>query len=123
MIPIEEMEILLDEVASELPEAFFKELNGGIILMPEVKMHSKDKGNDLFILGEYHRDNLGRYITMYYGSFMKTFGYFTKEQLREKLRDTLLHEFTHHFESMAGERSLEIKDAQEIAEYMRRYKK
>lgn len=37
----------------------------------------------------------------------------------EKLTHTLKHEFIHHLESMAGERGLEIKDAEYLADYFR----
>ena len=39
MLPIDEMEEILDEIPMELPQEFYKELNGGIILLPEVKMN------------------------------------------------------------------------------------
>lgn len=119
MIPIEEIKAMLDEIAVELPYDYYKELNGGIILLPEIKRDTKDKANDLYILGEYHRDgNLGRFIAIYYGSFSRVYGNLSKEQLREQLKSTLLHEFRHHVESLAGERDLEIEDAQDMAEYI-----
>jgi len=119
MIPIEEMEAMLDEIAAELPQELYKDLNGGIILLPEIKLHSMNKESDLYILGEYHRNgNLGRFITIYYGSFSFVHGRLPKEQLKEQLRKTLKHEFRHHVESLAGERDLEIEDAQVIAEYI-----
>jgi predicted Zn-dependent protease with MMP-like domain len=119
MISIDEMEEMLDAIAMELPQEFYKDLNGGIILLPQIKLHSKSKGNDLYILGEYNCDkNLGRFISIYYGSFSQVYGYLSKDQLNEQLKSTIKHEFTHHLESLAGERSLEIKDAQDIAEYL-----
>ena len=119
MISIEEMETILDEIAIELPSEFYKDLNGGIILLPEIKLHEKDKKNNLYVLGEYHRNgNLGRFIAIYYGSFSQVYGYLSKDQLKEQLKSTLKHEFRHHLESLAGERDLEIKDAQDIAEYV-----
>ena len=119
MISIEEMEAMLDEIAVELPHEFYEDLNGGIILLPEIKLHTKNKKNDLYILGEYHRNgNLGRFIAIYYGSFSHVYGYLSKNQLKEQLKSTLKHEFRHHLESLAGERDLEIEDAQDIAEYI-----
>ena len=60
---------------------------------------------------------MGRLIRIYYGSFEKLFGYLEEEELKEKLRETLFHEFTHHLESLAGERDLEIQDAKQLARY------
>ena len=119
MVSIQEMETMLDEIAEELPSDFYKELNGGIILLPEIKLHTKSQQNDLYILGEYYRNgNLGRYIAIYYGSFMNVYGYLAKDELKEKLKSTLKHEFRHHLESLGGERDLEIVDAKNIATYL-----
>jgi len=121
MISIDETEKILDELAQELPSEFYRELNGGIILLPDTKLHHKSVDNDLYILGEYHRNiSMGRYIVIYYGSYSRVYGYMNKEQLKIKLRETVRHEFTHHMESLAGERSLEIKDAHRISGYLRR---
>jgi predicted Zn-dependent protease with MMP-like domain len=122
MISIDEMEQMLDEIAQRFPTELYKRLNGGIILLPEEKKHSSDQADDLFILGEYFRGgNLGRFIAIYYGSFMRVYGSLSKEALREKLESTLKHEFIHHLETMAGEKELEIEDARSIAAYMERH--
>ena len=111
------MEAMLDEIADEFPEELFHDLNGGIILLPEEK--ANPAGKNLYILGEYNRGgNLGRYISIYYGSFMKLFGFLSKDQLKEKLVQVLKHEFTHHVESLAGAKDLEIKDEENIAIYL-----
>lgn len=121
MISIDEMQEMLDEIAEEFPHEFYKDLNGGIILLPEAKMHTKSMSNDLYILGEYNRNgSLGRYITIYYGSCTHVYGHLSKEQLKEQLKTTLKHEFTHHIESLAGERDLEVKDAHNISDYINR---
>ena len=117
MISIEEVGTMLDAIADELPQAFYKDLSGGILLLPEAKLHPEHQAHDLYILGEYHYDQMGRYIIIYYGSFARLFKGLSLENLREKLKDTLLHEFTHHIESLAGKRELEVKDAQEMARY------
>jgi predicted Zn-dependent protease with MMP-like domain len=121
MISLVEMEGMLNEIVDEFPQELFKELNGGIILLPEAKLHPITGKNDLYILGEYHKNgNMGRYITIYYGSFLRVYGYLGKKDLREKLVHTLKHEFIHHLESLAGERGLEIKDAQYLVNYLKR---
>lgn len=109
---------LLDELAGELPPEFFRGLNGGVILQERAKPHPQGRGDDLWILGEYCRDgSLGRYINIYYGSFMQLYGHLPYEQLKERVRHTLLHEFRHHLESLAGQKDLEILDAIRMDEY------
>jgi len=120
------MALMLDEIADGLPKDFYKELNGGIILSPDTKMHpeSHESGN-LYIMGEYHNDRkgyggLGRYIVMYFGSFVMLYPNLPPERLKAELRRVLIHEFTHHLESLAGERDLEIEDAHKLARYKQR---
>lgn len=118
MVTLDEMEKMLDEIAEEFPKELYNDLNGGILLLPEAK-HSP-AGPNLYILGEYNRGgNMGRYITIYYGSFMRLFGGYTHQHIKERLEMTLKHEFIHHVESLAGEKDLEKKDAESIAQYLR----
>jgi hypothetical protein len=119
MIPIEEVEEILDEIAMELPQEFYNELNGGIILLPEVRLDPIGKDNDLYIMGEYHSGGgLGRYIAIYYGSFERVYGHLSREGLKKQLAQTLKHEFTHHLESLAGEDDLEEEDERFLQEYL-----
>ncbi|NLD19090.1 MAG: metallopeptidase family protein [Clostridiales bacterium] len=119
MISIDEVQSILADLAAELPEEFFRELNGGILLLPETKMSPYAKANDLYILGEYQRGgSMGRLIKIYYGSFERLYGYMDKDKLTVELREVLRHEFTHHLESLAGERGLEIKDEQYMNKYL-----
>ena len=110
---------LLDQMAEEFPEAFYQELNGGISLLPEAREDSQ--GEDLYIMGEYCNDMMGRYINLYYGSFaaLAEQENWTEEDWEDELYTTLSHEFTHHIEGLAGERGLEIKDELEMEEYRR----
>ena len=115
---IEEVHNILNEVAEEIPRDFFAKLNEGIILLPEYKIHPESNpSKKLYILGEYRRSITGRNIVIYYGSFKRVYPNISKIQLREELKDTLLHEFTHHLESLAGEKGLEIKDRNKREEY------
>lgn len=107
---------ILDMLAEELPPEFYRELNGGILLVPEAK--PSQHGPDLLIMGEYIRSSLGRMIKIYYGSFEKMYSWMDEAQLTEQLREVLRHEFTHHIESLAGERGLEIKDEEQIRDYL-----
>ncbi|MDR1778898.1 MAG: metallopeptidase family protein [Clostridiales Family XIII bacterium] len=119
MVTIDEMQDILDELAEELPPVFYEELNGGILLLPEAKRSEYAQGDDLYILGEYHHThNMGRYISIYYGSFVRLFGENAPvERVRAELRKTLRHEFTHHLESLAGEDDLEKYDASKLGSY------
>jgi len=118
MVTIDEAHEILEKIAEELPCEFYKHLNGGIILLPDVKT-SQD---GLCILGEYTTcSSMGRYITIYYGSFEWVFGKdATTEKMAKELKSTLLHEFTHHFECLAGDNSLEKEDERKLAEYRRK---
>lgn len=118
MISLEEFETIVQEIIDTLPEDFFRELNGGVIVRQEEKLHPASVENDLFIMGEYQiRRYLGRFVVLYYGSFVRCCGGWPQEIFRKKVRRVILHEFRHHLESLAGERELEIEDAVEIAQY------
>ena len=119
MISFDEMGELLDKLAEELPPEFFHELNGGIILLPQVELHPEGRANDLYVLGRYFKSpDMGRYIAIYYGSFERLFSHLSGQALTAELRKTLRHEFRHHMESLSGEHGLEIEDE----EFMRRYR-
>jgi len=121
MITIEDMEAMLDGIANNFPKGLYDKLNGGIMLLPEEKQSPVSRENDLYILGEYHIDRMmGRYIVIYYGSFVRLFGGLNQEAFKVKLTETLKHEFVHHLESLAGEHGLEIEDAHFIEKYLNR---
>ncbi len=121
---IEEVNLMLDEIAEEIPKEFFNQLNEGVILLPKYKLHPEStEDNPLYIMGEYKRNFAGRNIVIYYGSFQKLYNGISETKLRRKLKDTLLHEFTHHLESLAGEKGLEIKDAENLAKFKDRKNK
>ncbi len=118
---IDEVHEILDNISEELPEAFFKDLNEGIVLLPEVKLHPESREDSrLYIMGQYVRSITGRHIAIFYGSFKRVYPNISRERLKIKLRDTLVHEFTHHMESLAGEKGLEIKDAEDMNNYRKR---
>lgn len=119
MIDIDTVQSMLEDIASELPEEFYRELNGGILLLPKVKRNRLGRGDDLYVMGEYHNNrSMGRYIVIYYGSFEQLYGHLGPRALRRRLSHTLKHEFTHHLESLAGERTLEKKDEEFIRKYL-----
>jgi len=123
MFTIEEVNEMLDDIAAELPEEVFRELNGGVSLLAETKKSKKDPEGDLYTLGEYRRDQMGRYIVLYYGSLCAVHGNSTHKKMRKHLRNVLTHELTHHLESLAGERDLEIKDEMDLLDHFIRKSK
>lgn len=106
MMNFEEAGYALDELIDALPEEIFKDLNGGINLI-EDECKSED---GRYTLGAYFVNGMGRYIEIYYGSFIGLYGETDTELFRKRLKKTLHHELTHHVESMAGDRSLERWD-------------
>ncbi|MBQ3378498.1 MAG: metallopeptidase family protein [Clostridia bacterium] len=114
-------ERLLDEVACELPEEFYADLNGGIIISDEAPYHSQSVADDLYIMGEYRRSEMGRQIVIFYGSFEKLYPNISEQRLKKELRQVLRHEFRHHLEGLAGQRDLEVEDEEEIADYLWRH--
>ena len=52
MITFDECGAMLDEIADSMPYELYRDLNGGISLLPQLKVHPKALNNDLYILGE-----------------------------------------------------------------------
>ncbi|EFI41508.1 MULTISPECIES: metallopeptidase family protein [Peptoniphilus] len=117
---LDEVENILNEIYDEIPQRMFKYLNGGIIIEENICYHPESKNDDLICLGAYKRSMLGNSIIIYYGSFMNMYGYLSHEELKEKLRETLHHELTHHLEWLAKENDLEIEDREFINRYKER---
>ena len=117
ILSIEEVNDFLDDAAMLFPLAFFEELNGGICLQEDAEV---DPATETYIMGEYLTDPaLGNYINIYYGSFAALAAEegWSQEEWEDELYTTLSHELTHHVEGRAGERGLEIKDAEELARW------
>jgi len=109
---------ILDEHIAATPEELFRELNGGVRFERQSKRHPSS--NDLFILGEYRRDNLGRSIVLFYGSFLNVFRNLTYERAKEEIRKVFAHELRHHMESRGGVRDLEVEDEINLSQYLER---
>nr|WP_300003406.1 metallopeptidase family protein [Tissierella sp.] len=114
---IDEFQEILELVIETVPKEFFKKLNEGVVILPQVKIHPESRQDDLIIMGEYSTSFTGRNIKIYYGSFKRIYKGISKEDLYKRLEDTLFHEFTHHLESLSGERGLEVKDAIKMNKY------
>ena len=120
MISIEEFEELTQIAADELPDVFFDELSGGVVILEDVKLHPDRVADDLYIMGEYHRAPLtGKVIYLYYGSFAAVYGRLGRDEIFPHIRETLRHEFRHHLEGLAGDRSLEREDERDLDQYFR----
>ena len=117
---IDEVQEILEEICESIPSYAYEHLNGGIILTEEAKYHEEAYAEDLVIMGEYQRSMLGNMIKIYYGSFMDMYRFSSREILREKLEEVLLHEFTHHLEFLANEWGLVIEDNKFLEEYRKR---
>jgi len=102
----------LNNLVDELPEDVLKKLNGGIMLQNDTLL--SDDG--MYTLGCYHNDprRLGRYITIYYGSFIALYGNKSFMKQKKALHDILYHELTHLIEDLAGDNTLAIQDQEYI---------
>lgn len=116
---IERVHEILDEIAETLPPEFFNKLNEGVVLLPQHKYHPQSRNDRrLYVMGEYHKSITGSHIRIYYGSFKRVFRNISEEELKNHLEHTLVHEFTHHLETLAGERGLIIKDHEALKKYL-----
>ncbi|HZK29242.1 MAG TPA: hypothetical protein VFD19_03385 [Clostridia bacterium] len=118
MLTLEDTQAALASIVESLPEEIFLDLNGGVLLKDEVRLHPNRRADDLYILGEYHRDRIfGRYIVIYYGSFQRVYEHISDEAFLRELERVVKHELTHHMENRAGDRKLEIEDELNLLHY------
>ena len=120
---IDEAAQALDEMAETFPTPLFEELNGGVNLLEDTVEDPQFPQGEMYILGEFCEDCLGRYINLYYGSFAALAARedWTKQDWLEELRTTLAHELTHHMESRSGLHALDDADAAELAQFREEY--
>jgi len=114
---------LLDQLAEPFPEALFEGLNGGVNLLEDAVPDPEFPEGEMYILGEYCDDLLGRYINLYYGSFaaLAEREDWELEDWTAELRETLSHELTHHMEARGGLHALDDRDAEELAAWREEY--
>ena len=111
----------LEEIAQKFPEAFFEDLDGGIQLEEQALTDPEFPADDMYIMGEYVHDNLGRYILLYYGSFAALLSEEDEEGWKDEIFATVAHEFTHHMEETAGLHALDDKDMEFLREALEEY--
>ena len=114
MLSFEAAGRVLDAEMERLPQGIFEDLNGGVNLLPE----ERPSGDGRYTLGQYHHDAMGRWVKIFYGSFLRAFPDHSDKALAEELRKTLRHELTHHVESRAGDHTLEHWDAEQTARWL-----
>ena len=125
MLTLEEYRAIIEELMDELPEEFFRDLNGGVIVSEALAIPDYARGGDIFTMGQYLVYSGMRQIGMFKGSFDRVHPGADKEKARALLRAVLRHEFRHHLESLGGvhySKSLLAEDAQKKAAYLERYK-
>ena len=93
-LSIDEAEAFLDETAETFPAALFDELNGGVNLLEDTVPDPDFPPGEMYILGEYCNDMMGRYINLYFGSFsaLAQLEDWDRETWEAELRTTLSHE-------------------------------
>ena len=116
---------LLDGLAEQFPPALFGGLNGGVNLLEEAVPDPEFPPGEMYVLGEYCDDLLGRYINLYYGSFaaLAEREDWSRETWEEELRVTLSHELTHHMEARSGLHALDDRDARELETWRQEYRR
>lgn len=103
MINFEDFAKIVMEEVDLLPEYVHDKLNGDVLVDSSAYLHPGRVADDLYILGTYTVDPLlGKQIVIYYGSFTSTLGNAPESVYREKIRETVRHEFLHHLETNAG---------------------
>lgn len=110
---------MLDEIADSMPFELYRELNAGISLVPQVKIHPAAVNNDLYILGEYVRDYIGKSIVFYYGSINRIYGKQPFDNIYKELERIFHHELRHHNEFLAGCDDLGDYDREKIEQYLK----
>lgn len=117
----QQMGDMLEEIAAQFPDAFFEELDGGIQLEEKSLPDPAFPPGEMYVMGEYCHDLLGRYIVLYYGSFAALLAEEDEEIWLDEIFVTLAHEFTHHLEDTAMLHGLDDADAAFLQEALAEY--
>ena len=124
MITTEQYNHIITELLDELPEEFFRELSGGVIVSEAMVIPDYAQGNDLYTMGKYQIYSGIRQIVMFRGSFNSAHPNVDLFEAKNLLRGILRHEFRHHLEFLAGihnSSSLEAEDERMKWEYLSHY--
>ena len=126
MIGIEEFKEIVSELLDELPEPFFRNLTGGVIVSEAAPIPNYAQGDDLYTMGQYQAFSGVRQVIIYKGSFDRAYPMANADEARNILRGVVRHEFRHHMEFISGvhdETSLEAEDEREKQKYILRHLK
>ena len=123
LLTFDETGDLLDRIVEQFPQVLFQGLNGGVNLLEEALEDPEFPGGELYIMGQFCDDCLGKYIDLYYGSFaaLATLEDWTEKDWEDELWTTLSHELTHHMEGLGGLHALDDRDEEEMAEFRQEY--
>ena len=126
MIGIEEYRNIVSDLMDELPEEFFRDLSGGVIVSEASAPADYAVRNDVYLMGEYLVYSGIRQIVLFKGSFDRVYPLADADEAKRILRGVLRHEFRHHMESLGGvhnSSSLEAEDARKKAAYLARFRR
>ena len=113
---------MVREELSLLPDYARDHLSGGVLIDTAAYLHPARVADDLYILGTYSTGGyMGSQIILYYGSFMTVKGAASRDAIRSQIRETLRHEFLHHLETRAGEKTLVEEDRDRMIKYFMRH--
>ena len=105
-----------DGIVASIPERLLEELTGGIQIDRAARRLPNDPPG-VYLLGEYIIEpHLGRFIRIYYGSFIKTLAGEPAAVWYDELEETILHELRHHIEALAGVDWLGVEDLRHLHE-------
>ena len=121
LLTYQQMGDRLEEIAGEFPDAFFEGLDGGIQLEEKALPDLAFPPGEMYVMGEYCHDLLGRYIVLYYGSFAALLAEEDEQVWLDEIFATVAHEFTHHLEDTAMLHALDDADAAFLREALAQY--
>ena len=126
MMTLKDFRQIIEELLDELPEEFFRDLSGGVIVSEAAPVPDYARGNDLYTMGQYTLLSGMRQIVIYKGSFDRVHPYADAAEAKRILRGVVRHEFRHHLEFLGGVHnasSLEAQDEREKQAYLSRREK
>ena len=124
MIDMVEYRRITMELMDELPDEFFRELSGGVIVSEDACLPDYAQDDDVYVMGKYQFFSGVRQITMFKGSFDRVYPFADQEEAKRILRGVLRHEMRHHLEYLGGVHdasSLEAADARAKQDYLSRH--
>lgn len=110
-----------DVVANQVPKALLEELSGGVNTTEQGKRDEEER--NFLIFGEYIRDNLGKRVLLYYGTFLHFYEGASEEKWKREVLKVIKHELRHHIEARAGQEDLARQEIWEKEQRRRKRQK